>query len=142
MFDFRDVESCLNTICDGCADKGTDQCVKEKCYVGFAQNMIEFSKKGSAPSIPNGHQMVPLDDMKLYREDQITDAIAQVCKVCHECKNRHTEDCLVSMVRRSLENAVFQDNTVYKGSVLMYLMDLSRQEPRLAAMIKEAYMEP
>ena len=141
MFDFTDVEESLKNLCENCGDRGTGRCVKSKCYVGFAERMIDVSKEKSLNSIENGTMLIPVDDMKSYREDLIAEAIARACKVCHECRENHTEDCIVSLVRRSLENAVFRDNTPYKGSVLMYLMALAQQEPRVAGMIKEAYLE-
>lgn len=140
MFDFTDVEESLNSICKNCADYGTSECVKSKCYVGFAQFVINYYKEKSVPAIENGSALIPIDDMKSYPENLVADSIAQVCKVCHECRENHNEQCVVSLIRRSLEDAVFQENTPYKGSVLMYLMDLSNQDERLAGMIKEAFL--
>jgi len=82
---------------------------------------------------------IPKADMKYYREDLIANSIAEVCKLCNECRENHNEQCVISLCRHSLENTVLKENLVYPGNVLMYLIGVSKQNPAFAEMIKSWY---
>jgi hypothetical protein len=87
------------------------------------------------------HSIIPTQDMKYYKDVLIARSIAEVCKLCKECRDNYSEQCIVSLCRRSLENTVLRENTPYQGNVLMYLMGVHKQNPTFAEQIKLAYKE-
>lgn len=139
MSQFLKIEQSLNNLCNECSYYNTDDCVKSKCYVGFSEKVVNHAKENSVIAIEDGESLIPKNDMKYYREELIADSIAEVCKLCKQCRENHSEQCIISLCRRSLENAILKENTPYPGSVLMYLMGVSKQNPSFAEMIKTAY---
>lgn len=139
MSQFVKIEQSLKNLCSECSCFNTDNCIKSKCDVGFSEKIINHAKEHSVKVIEDGETLIPKDDMKYYREDLIADSIAEVCKLCKQCRENHSEQCIISLCRRSLENAVLKENTPYPGSVLMYLVGVSKQNPSFAEMIRSAY---
>lgn len=139
MSQFAKIEQSIKNLCSECSYCNSDECTKSKCYVGFSDNIINHAKENSVKTVEDGESLIPRNDMKYYREELIAAAIAQVCKLCKQCRENHSEQCIISLSRRSLENAVLKENTTYPGSVLMYLMGVSKQNPSFAEMIKSAY---
>jgi hypothetical protein len=141
MSQFIKVEQSLKQICYECPHFDSDGCRKNRCYIGFAENIINHAKENSIIALEDGDKLIPKDDMKYYREDLIAKSIAEVCKLCKQCRENHSEHCIISLCRHSLENTVLKENTPYPGNVLMYLMGVSKQNPAFAEMIKLAYEE-
>lgn len=137
---FKIVESSLNEACKECKDNLTDRCVKTKCNVGFALNAIKGAKANGPIRIQDGRKMLPKEDMKFYEENNISKGIAGVCRLCKECKEYHSEDCIISLLRRALEHTQLQEEEEYQGNVLMYLLNISKQNPTFADKIKNEYM--
>lgn len=141
MSQFEKVEKSLKQICLECPSYNTKECLKSKCNIGFALNTINYAKENSVIVLENGEKLIPTDDMKYYKDELIADSIAEVCKLCKDCRENHSEHCIISLCRRSLENTVLKENTPYPGNVLMYLMNVSKQNPAFAVLIKAAYEE-
>lgn len=139
MSQFVRIEQSLKNLCRECSCFNTDSCVKNKCYVGFSEKIINYAKEHSVKMVEDGEKLIPRDDMKYYREDLIAGSIAEVCKLCTQCRGNHSEQCIISLCRRSLENAVLKENTPYPESVLMYLVGVSRLSHSFAEMIRSAY---
>lgn len=141
MSQFEKVEKSLKQICLECPGYNTKECLKSKCNIGFALNTINYAKENSVIVLEDGEKLIPTDDMKYYKDELIADSIAEVCKLCKDCRENHSEHCIISLCRRSLENTVLKENTPYPGNVLMYLMNVSKQNPSFAVLIKAAYEE-
>lgn len=139
MLQFAKIEQSLNNICNECSFHNTEDCVKNKCYIGFSEKVIRYAQENSVVSIADGEKLIPHNDMKYYKEELIAESIAEVCKLCKQCRENHSEQCIISLSRCSLENAILKENTPYPGSVLMYLMEVSKQNPGFAEKIKLAY---
>lgn len=139
MSDFNNVEKSINYICGDCSYINTDKCSSRKCNVGFSKEVINYAKNNSAKILTDGDKLIPKNDLKYYKEDLIADGIAQICKLCKECRENHSEQCIISLCRRSLENTILKDNAVYPGNILMYIMEVSKQNQTFAGMIKAAY---
>ena len=77
--------------------------------------------------------------MKIYEENAIAKSIASVCKLCKECKENHSENCIVSLSRRSLESTILKEEVVYPGNVLMYLFDVAKENSNFTDKIKVEY---
>lgn len=139
MLDFIEVKNCITNICSECDYQNTEMCNKKKCNIGFAEEIIKVSEQNQIMQIENGNKLVPSEDMKYYRKELIAGGIAEVCKLCNECRENHSEHCVISICRHSFENTVLKENIVYPGSVLMYIMGVARQNPELSEMIRKAY---
>lgn len=139
MSKYNSVTSSLKQICSECDYYNTDGCTKEKCSIGFSQEVIKVAEDSSVQSIEGGYKLIPCGDMKYYRQELIADSIAEVCKLCSECRENHNESCVISLCRHSLENTVLKENMVYPGSVLMYIVGVSKQNPEFAEMLMSRY---
>ncbi len=135
------VNQSLKNLCEECPNLNTSHCEKSQCLVGFTKNLFDLTEKNGTRILKNGESLIPQFDVRNYREELIADTIAEVCNLCAECRENHNEECVISLARRSLEIAVLPENALFHGSVLMYLMDVSKQNPQLAEMIKAKYME-
>lgn len=132
MSQYNYVKQSLKNLCEECPNLNTDGCEKSQCLVGFTENLFRFSEKNGAHILKNGDSLIPQLDVRNYSEELIADSIAEVCNLCAECRENHSEECVISLARRSLEIAVLSENVPYHGSVLMYLMDVSKQNPQFA----------
>ncbi|MFZ5967439.1 MAG: hypothetical protein ACOYVK_09740 [Bacillota bacterium] len=138
---FEKVEASLSELCEECVNYATDRCVKSKCYIGFAANAIRAAKVNGEKVITDGSKLIPKEDMKFYEKSSISKSIANVCRLCKECKENHSEDCIISLTRRSLESTHLQEAVAYPGNVLMYLVNVAKQNVDFADNIKNQYMQ-
>lgn len=136
---YEKVEENLKKICEECKFYGTSQCVPSRCNIGFASNAIKAAKINGQQVINDGVNLMPKNDMKVYDENLIAKSIASVCKLCKECKGGHSENCIVALSRRSLERTHLKDDVVYPGNVLMYLLNVSKQDSSFSDKIKAEY---
>lgn len=136
----NNLESNIKEICSDCCHKGTEKCNYRKCNIGFAKYVVENIKDKSIKSIEDGENLIPKDDLKYYDEKIIARGIANICKLCKDCNENHSENCVVALTRRSLEYTQLKDKIAYPGNVLMYLMNVSKQKPEFAEDIKQEYM--
>jgi len=136
----NNLESNIKEICSDCCHKGTEKCNYRKCNIGFAKYVVENIKDKSIKSIEDGENLIPKDDLKYYDEKIIARGIANICKLCKDCNENHSENCVVALTRRSLEYTQLKDKIAYPGNVLMYLMNVSKQKPEFAEAIKQEYM--
>lgn len=120
-----------------------DHCVKCKeqaCLVGYARHSIGKCKKLDTDSIRGGFENVPSYDINGgYDMQDALEAIAHTLQQCRSCKDNHTEDCLVNIVRTCYEVIAFGDHQEFSGSAFMYLTTLAQTHPKEAAIISEAY---
>jgi hypothetical protein len=107
----------------------------------FASNAIKVAKVNGEQAIKDGTRLIPRNDMKTYEENSIAKSIAAVCKLCKECKENHNEDCIVSLSRRSLESTRLKEEVVYPGNVLMYLVNVAKENSNFSDKIKVEYTQ-
>lgn len=136
---FNNVEKSLEQICDDCSYVNTESCSGRKCNIGFAKEVINHAKTTSVQALPDGDKLIPKHDVKYYKEEMIAEGIANVCKLCKECRESHSENCIISLCRRALENTILKENVYYPGNILMYIMEVSKQSEDFAHMISTAY---
>ena len=141
MNSYERVEENLKKICEECKFYGTSQCVPSRCNVGFAANAIKAAKNNGQQIIEDGIKLIPLHDMKVYDENLIAKSIAGVCKLCKECKEGHSENCIVALSRRSLERTYLSEDVNYPGNVLMYLFNVTKLDSNFSDKIKAEYTE-
>lgn len=139
MSTFNNVERSLDQICNDCCYANTENCSARKCNIGFAKEVIKITKASSIKALTDGDKLIPKHDVKYYKEELIAEGIANVCKLCKECRANHSEQCIISLCRRSLENTILKENVYYPGNILMYIMEVSKQSEDFAHMISAAY---
>ncbi|NSB89733.1 hypothetical protein [Clostridium saccharobutylicum] len=133
------LENDMKEICDDCCQKGSDNCNYRKCNIGFSKYVVENIKDKAIKSIEDGENLIPKDDLKYYEDKIIARGIANICKLCKECNTNHSENCVIALTRRSLEYTQLKDKIDYPGNILMYLMNVSKQNIELAQSIKNEY---
>ena len=79
-------------------------------------------------------------DFKVFEEEELEKAIAHILRECKDCKEDHTENCIINVVRNCYEVGLLGDVHPYEGSALQYLMFLKANFPDKAAQIAELYM--
>lgn len=134
------LENHIKEICDDCCQRESDNCNYRKCNIGFAKYVVENIKDKAVKTIEDGENLIPKDDLKYYEDKIIARGIANICKLCKDCNENHSENCVVALTRRSLEYTQLKDRIEYPGNVLMYLMNVSKQNSELSELIKREYM--
>lgn len=132
---WNDLENCC---------RGEDLCVKcqgESCIIGFARQCIRNYQREPQKEVPGGKERVPVMDFKVFDEEELEKAIAHILKECKDCKEDHTENCIINVIRNCYEVGLLGDIHPYEGSALQYLMFLKANFPDRAARIAEIYME-
>lgn len=134
------LENDMKDLCSDCHHEGTEKCNYRACNIGFAKYVVENIKEKAIKVIQDGENLIPKNDLKYYDEKIIASGIANICKLCKDCNENHSEDCVVALTRRSLEYTQLKDRIAYPGNVLMYLMNVAKQKPEFAEVIKKEYM--
>lgn len=117
------------------------QCKGEECTIGFAKQCIMNYKNNPQKEVPNGQKRVPTADFKVFDEDELEISIAHILKECKDCKEDHTENCIINIIRNCYEVALFGDVHCYEGSALQYLMYLKANFPDKSVNIADLYMK-
>lgn len=130
----EDLEHCCldSTLCK--------QCEEEACTIGFAKQCIRDYMKEPKKEVPGGTDKIPVTDFKVFDETELETAIAHILKECKDCKEDHTENCIINVIRNCYEVGLFGNVHPYEGSALQYVMYLKSQFPEKAALIADVYM--
>lgn len=134
------LEDVVEEICEECLYNGTEKCSYRKCTVGFTKYVVKNIKDSSVGSIEDGESLIPKDDLKYYEDKLVAEGIANICRLCKECNENHSENCVIALMRRSLEYTQLKDRITYPGNIIMYLANVAKQKPEFAELIKQEYM--
>lgn len=129
----------LNQSCADCTNYKTKECTGSKCSIGFALSIVNSIQKNGISSISDGLNLIPKDDMKYHEERTIAKSIACLCKMCRQCMKNHDENCVISLARRSLEGNVLKEFVEYPGNILMYLINVEKQNKEFTEMVRDEY---
>lgn len=130
----RDLENC-------CRSEATcGQCQEEACIIGYARQCVSNYQKEPKKEVPNGTEHIPTMDFKVFDEAELEIAIAHILKECKDCKEEHTQDCIINVIRNCYEVGLLGDVHPYEGSALQYLMYLSSNYPDKSVRIADIYM--
>lgn len=129
----HDLEICCRGL-DQC-----NQCRGNACIIGFAKQCIANYKKNPKKEVPGGTSNIPVTDFRIFNEIELETAIAHILKECKDCKQDHTEDCIINVIRNCYEVSLLGDLHPYEGSALQYLMYLKDHFPDRAAYIADVY---
>lgn len=130
---WNDLQNCCRSE-DVCG-----QCQNETCTIGFAKQCIQNYQKAPQKEVPGGVERIPTTDFKVFDEIELETAIAHILKECKDCKEDHTENCIINVIRNCYEVGLLGDVHPYEGSALQYLMYLQSNFPEKAARIAELY---
>lgn len=137
-FDFIKMFYDIKNVClteDRC---GT--CKEGACLVGYARKCVGEARKQDTDTLKGYFKEVPSYDINGgYDQHTSCEAIAHTLQQCRSCKDNHTADCLVNIVRACYEVIALGDVQPYEGSALMYLVKIAEKNPEAAAIINEAY---
>ena len=113
----EDLEKCCRgeALCTKCQGKS--------CTIGFAKHCIQNYKA----------------EPKKEDEEDLETAIAHILKECKDCKEDHTEDCIINVIRNCYEVGLLGDIHPYEGTALQYLMFLQENCPDKAQQIANIY---
>ena len=128
-----DLENCCRSE-DLCSE-----CQGIHCVIGYAKRCIEDFKKTPKKNVPSGVRNIPTMDFKVFDEVELETAIAHILKECKDCKEDHTENCIINVIRNCYEVGLLGDIQPYEGSSLQYLMQLKNDFPEKAEQIAGIY---
>ncbi len=135
-----DAQLIWNDLEDCCLQEtNCGQCKKEACIIGFAKKCVSDYMKEPKKEVAGGSDNIPITDFKVFDEPELEAAIAHILKECKDCKEDHTEDCIINIIRNCYEVGLFGDIHPYKGSVFQYLMYLNSEFPDKSARIAQLY---
>lgn len=129
----NDLENCCRKL-DVCG-----QCQKNDCIIGYGKQCISNYKKEPKKEVVDGMEKIPITDFKLFDETELETAIAHILKECKDCKEDHTEECIINVIRSCYEVGLLGDVQPYEGSALQYLMYLKNNFPDKSLLIADAY---
>lgn len=131
----------LQEICEECVNYNTPYCIKKDCSIGFSIIMMEYMIEGKRQVLKNGFSLLPKEDTKYYDESKIARGIASICKLCKGCNEGHTELCMISLARKSIEGTVLKEMLPYPGNVLGYFVNVAKQNKNLSDQIIEEFQK-
>ncbi|AFS79750.1 hypothetical protein Curi_c27570 [Gottschalkia acidurici 9a] len=136
----NNLENSIREICNECSERETEKCSYRKCNIGFGDYVVKNIKDKSIYFIPDGESLIPKDDFKYYDEKVIASGIANICRLCKDCNEKHNENCVIALARRTLEYTQLKSKVSYPGNAILYLMNVSKERPEFAELIKQEYM--
>ncbi|MZP30472.1 hypothetical protein GTO91_12185 [Heliobacterium undosum] len=136
---FEEISKKLDSLC--LHGEACRTCEKNKCLVFFSRKVANYALAKKVTNIPQGCSMIPNQDLKIYSEKEIIEALALVLLQCKDCRDNHEEDCSVNIVRTCLEYALFGDKLPYRGSTTMYFLDAHKSSERIGKQLKETFIQ-
>ncbi|UMZ72841.1 hypothetical protein [Natranaerofaba carboxydovora] len=89
--------------------------------------------------IDGGLDKLPLFDTKVFEEDNVVEALGTILKECKNCKMYHDEDCVINLMRSSLEFVLLGEVLDYEGSTFVYLNEFKNNNEELGEELFLAY---
>ncbi|MDR3562596.1 MAG: hypothetical protein P4N59_14340 [Negativicutes bacterium] len=137
QFNVASIKTAVQNCCR--SEMECTSCHGKECLVGFAKIVADYAGVKKTLSIPNGLKMVPAADYKIYEIDQVAVALAVINHECKNCMDSHDDNCVINIVRSSLEVAMFGEHLKFAGNPLMYIMSLSEINPELGGKVMQEY---
>lgn len=131
---WNDLQNCCMS------ESSCEECQGTACTIGYAKECIKDYQKEPRKEVPDGIEKIPTMDFKVFEEIELETAIAHILKECKDCKEDHTENCIINVIRNCYEVGIFGDLHPYEGSALQYLMYLKNTYPEKSGKIAELYM--
>jgi hypothetical protein len=136
--DFTNLKRQVGSCC--LQSEGCLRCDDGNCCINNAKRTIALFEQKRLRVIANGMETIPSFDTKVYHNIQVVDAVAESLLLCKQCKENHEKDCVINVIRASLERVLFGDNIEdYKGTILQHIMELRMANEEMADSIMNAY---
>lgn len=139
IIDFNGIKNILKDICSTCNLEGSSECIKSRCLAGFSSIVVEFYQNKGKLNIPGAETLVPGDDFKVYDRDLIASSIGETCRLCRQCRDNHSDDCVISLIRNSMETAFWGEIIPYPGNIIEYLQLIKERDMELADYVLTSY---
>lgn len=114
-------------------------CSGVRCQVGYAKHVNEIAKDLRPPHPRDSAQFRPSNLDGSFDEDEMLRIIAVTLKYCKECKDNHTEDCVLATIRNCIGMLEFREDIPYEGNTLSYLMKAVELEQTKGSALMEIY---
>ncbi|WP_315118919.1 hypothetical protein [uncultured Clostridium sp.] len=114
-------------------------CSKDGCLIAYSKEGVKNCLKNSVSYVENGCENIPLVDTKVYDENNLIIAIADILNQCRSCRENHFDNCVINVLRNCYEVALVGEVQRYKGSTLIYLSDIKNLNPEIGAKIMDKY---
>lgn len=137
LIDLEAMIKLLQKICSACDLFQSHECKPATCMVGFAARSLKFARQKGIFDIPGAMRHIPQSDMKHYFVEDIVPALAETNLQCRECRDNHSQDCVIALARTCLENTVLEKNIEFPGHMFMYLAMVKEQNQELAKLLAE-----
>ncbi len=130
----------LDGICHTESVCGT--CKKKECLIGYSRYINKISTNVIPPHIGGASESRPVFDMRRgYDEDDVLRVIAKTLVYCKACKEEHTDDCFLAVIRNNMEMIMFGEEMEYEGNPLSYLVKANEREATRGRALSEIYNE-
>lgn len=136
---FSGVQNTINEICSECDLQENGNCIKSTCLIGFAAIVVKYHQTKGTLNIPGAESLIPNKDFKVYDKDLVAAAIAETCKLCRQCRENHANNCVIALIRNSMEYAFWGKSLPYPGNILQYVNMVREKDPELAGYIMNNY---
>ena len=137
QINIESIKEGLESCCKG--DTECSTCQGKDCLIGFAKLVAEYAGAKRTLTIPNGLKMVPTTDFKVYDTDAVATGLAIINIECKNCMENHDDNCIVNIVRSSLEVSLFGQHIDFTGNSLAYIMQLSNINGENGNKVMQAY---
>jgi hypothetical protein len=134
------IASIIEAVQDCCrGETECSTCTGKDCLIGFAKLVSEFARSKNTLSIPNGLKMIPTKDYKVYDTDFVATALAVINHECKNCMDNHDDNCIINIIRSTLEVALIGEHIDFSGNPLAYLINISQRNPEMGGKVMEKY---
>jgi len=117
-----DVLNIKTALQDCCKENECSICTEKACLIGFSNSVLDYANIKKSFTMPNGINLVPNMDFKIYDVDHVATALAVITAKCKNCMDNHDDNCIVNIIRAALEVAIFGQHVAFKGNPLEYVM--------------------
>ena len=130
-----DIKKAVENCCRACTT-----CQGKNCQVGFAKIMSCYAGLKQRLSIPQGINMVPSGDNKVYNIDRVANALAVINYECRNCMDNHEDNCVVNIARSAMEVTLFGEHVEFCGNSQEYMQKLSQLNAGYGAKVTQSYL--
>ncbi|WP_026475715.1 hypothetical protein [Alkaliphilus transvaalensis] len=130
----------INEITKCCfTENACGSCNREICLVGYCKKSLITALKENTQFIDGGMEGIPYTDTKVYEEEDLIETIGFILNQCRNCQLYHDEDCVINIIRSSMEVGLLGESQEYGGSSLVYLSDMHKVNPDIADRLLVAF---
>ena len=138
FFDYHNYDKLIEEVILLLSEEYCGTCINKRvCW--YCEQVLLTALKNNNEFIQDGIEHIPYSDTKLYDDETLIQAIALILNECRNCQLYHDEECVINIIRSCLEIPLLGDYIDYRGSVLMYFMDLNNKNKEISQRIHEEF---